>query len=393
MIAEHYLAKLKDRIRGIKVAESLTGMRAALDTGLSGTDSFDVVLLDLTLPDSPMEQTLQGLPQLTGQYSPKFVVMSSLGNEEVARRALEGGAAAFLAKQDIKADNLRRILDELHPVQGDAVLGDAAEPNQASPKEHSAPLAVAPDHAAPVDGPDLEELDGKDLASKIAHDALSWVANVAFRASHIASDPAAQASKALMDDVASLRTSADALQSFISGARSLVNGELAIHEGTGPSPSALETIELGPWLQHFAARWKKTTRNKRLAISTEAVSRVQVRGSSAPRRLAQCLSALLENADAHGQDQSGEVSVSIREEPIAGANASLTIIDDGGPWQVADPSLLGTPLGTGTPNAPSAGLGLFNARRGVESMGGALTFFERSDAPGAFGIRLVLPLA
>ena len=109
--------------------------------------------------------------------------------------------------------------------------------------------------------------------------------------------------------------------------------------------------------------------------------------------LGNCLAALFENARIHAHRQDGTVTVSLREESSKEPNVVIHITDDGGPWHLADPSLLGTPLGTGASNAPSAGLGLFNARRNVESLGGALTFFEREDAPGAHGIRLVLPRA
>ncbi len=395
MIAEHYLRKLSDRVQRTTVAENLKGMRAALDAAQSGgAESFDVVLLDLTLPDSPMEETLGALAALTMQYDAKFVVMSSLGTDDIARRALDGGAGAFLAKQDISADRLREILDEVHPMQ---VV--ASEPTQAagspagSPAESpttSVPDVRGTEANAPLAGQAPEPLDGPALASKIAHDALGWVANITFRASHLAADPAVQSSDSLMDDVASLRTSADALSSFISGARTLVNGEFAFGAEADPTT---EAIDLPAWLPDTAARWKKTSRDKRLVLNVDATSTIQVRGSSAARRLSQCLSTLFQNAQSHALRGDGPIHVSLREEPSTGPNAVVTITDDGGPWKVADGSLLGTPLGTGEKGAPSAGLGLFNARRSVEAMGGALTFFERSDAPGAYGVRLVLPRA
>ena len=63
MIAEHYLGKLSDRVEAVTVVESVKGMRAALDSG-----GIDIVLLDLTLPDSSLEKTLGALDALRQEY-------------------------------------------------------------------------------------------------------------------------------------------------------------------------------------------------------------------------------------------------------------------------------------------------------------------------------------
>lgn len=374
MIAEHYLGKLSDRVEAVTVVESVKGMRAALDSG-----GIDIVLLDLTLPDSSLEKTLGALDALRQEYGPKFVAMSSLGDEEIAQRALNGGATAFLPKNAMGSEALSDVLDQVHPV----VLMDAPSDTRTSREQTPAnqkPVAV-----------DAAPLDAAALGSKIAHDALGWVANVSFRATHLAADPAVQGSAALMKDVSSLRTSADALSSFISGSLKLLKNELVGQDRIEEAETAPELIELKHWLPDFVARWKKSSRDKQLTVRADALSDVQVRGPLGGRALSQCLTAFLQNVRDHGNCEDGPVLVTIAEEPASGRFATLIITDEGGPWSLSDARLLGTPLGTGEQNAPSAGLGLFNARRTIESLGGALTFFERPDSPGAYGLRLVLP--
>lgn len=62
--------------------------------------TFDVVTLDLDLPDSPIEKTLGQIPTLI-DYCPKVIVMTGSLPERVQTRALEAGAVACLYKADL----------------------------------------------------------------------------------------------------------------------------------------------------------------------------------------------------------------------------------------------------------------------------------------------------
>jgi DNA-binding NarL/FixJ family response regulator len=377
MIAEHYLGKLGDRVERTAHAGSLQEMRAQLET-----ESVDIVFLDLTLPDSPMEQTLAKIDALTTRYGSKFVVMSSLGGDDIASMAIRRGALAFLPKQEINENALRAILDEVQPTLA-AEASQRAEITSAAEKEGQEewPSDAHEDQEHPT-------VDAGALASQIAHDALAWIANISFRASHIEADPQVQKSEELLADVASLRTSVEALTSFVHGSRALVHGELA---AASPSSAAPEPIELGPWLRAFTARWKKTQREKRMVFDIDVSSSVILDGAPTARPLAQALSALLQNISVHADRPDGPLSVILREEATADSRVTVVMTDDGGPWQVADGERLGRPLEKGDHNPPRAGLGLFNARRDIESLGGALSFFEREDSAYAYGMRLSLP--
>ena len=81
-----------------------------------------------------------------------------------------------------------------------------------------------------------------------------------------------------MKDVSSLRASADALSSFISGSLKLLKNELVGQDRIEEAETAPERIELKHWLPDFVARWKKSSRDKHLTVRADALSDVQVRG-------------------------------------------------------------------------------------------------------------------
>ncbi len=384
MIAEHYLKKLKGKIEKLSVAESLQGAKEILEAG-----PVDLILLDLTLPDSPMDATLSALADLTEAYSGSFVALSSLSTDDIARQAIENGAASFLGKQSIKAAAFEALLDDLAGPAADAETpaSTTTAPSSSSPAPSTAGAAIGNEGAAA--SPGAGDLDPKKLASKLAHDALGWTANIAFRARAMAANPAVEDSEQLQADLENIRASVDAITSFIQGSRTLLIGELARAEGHSDE---VDTIELGPWLNSAIERWKKTTRDKRLQIHTEAESSVSLRGGQAGRQLAQVLGAVLQNATLHAGRVEGPITLWIRETAPQGDLAMLEITDDGGPWHLEDPTTLGTALGTGAKRAPSAGLGLYNASRAISAMGGTLTMVERVDAPGAYAIRIALPI-
>jgi signal transduction histidine kinase len=87
----------------IQSAETLAGARELLSS-----QDFDVVLLDLMLPDS---QGLDGLAALRRQAPDlPVVVMTNLNDEEVGLQAIEQGAQDFLVKQKIDALVLKRAI-------------------------------------------------------------------------------------------------------------------------------------------------------------------------------------------------------------------------------------------------------------------------------------------
>jgi sigma-B regulation protein RsbU (phosphoserine phosphatase) len=73
-----------------------------------GTQSIDVVLLDLSLPDSQGLETLLSLHEAVSQAA--VVVLTGLEDESVAVRALHEGAQDYLIKGHIDGDLLSRSI-------------------------------------------------------------------------------------------------------------------------------------------------------------------------------------------------------------------------------------------------------------------------------------------
>ena len=65
--------------------------------GLCTTDSFDVVLLDISMPGPPFLETIRRL-RSRGE-SPRVLVLSMHPEEQYALRALRAGASGYLSKQ------------------------------------------------------------------------------------------------------------------------------------------------------------------------------------------------------------------------------------------------------------------------------------------------------
>jgi two-component system sensor histidine kinase/response regulator len=113
-----------------------------LSTGLERLqrESFDVVLLDLSLPES------QGLPTLlkTKEHAPAvpIIVFTGLDDESVAIQALHEGAQDYLVKGQVTSSDLRRAIRyAIERKQAELALQRATEAAQAANKAKSDFLA------------------------------------------------------------------------------------------------------------------------------------------------------------------------------------------------------------------------------------------------------------
>lgn len=81
-------------------------LREAL--GYLESNHADVVLLDLSLPDSPVHDTLQNLSQASPEIA--IVVLTSLDDLELAVSSLQNGAQDYLVKSEMSSDLIVRSL-------------------------------------------------------------------------------------------------------------------------------------------------------------------------------------------------------------------------------------------------------------------------------------------
>ncbi len=98
-----YLARTKDPAFEVEWAPDLT-------TGLSllGKKTFDVVLTDLTLPDSAGINTFNQVVQHAAGIA--VVVLTALDDEKVAVHAVKNGAEDYLIKGDVEGKLIARVL-------------------------------------------------------------------------------------------------------------------------------------------------------------------------------------------------------------------------------------------------------------------------------------------
>jgi two-component system, NtrC family, sensor kinase len=91
-------------------------------------ESFDLILLDLDLPDSRGLETLKR----THAHSPSLpiVVLTGIGDETVAEQVLEWGAQDFLEKMDLKSKTLVRALRYARERKRDREAREALEENE-----------------------------------------------------------------------------------------------------------------------------------------------------------------------------------------------------------------------------------------------------------------------
>ena len=105
-IIEYNLTKFK----AFRITTTRVSTMAAARPLIYG-DTFDIILLDLNLPDSRRDATLESLREFTSYRAP-VVILTSLGDDESGHRAVLHGAQDFLCKSfdDSNTQTLERAI-------------------------------------------------------------------------------------------------------------------------------------------------------------------------------------------------------------------------------------------------------------------------------------------
>ncbi len=382
-ILRGHVGRLGDRVAEVvhveRVVDGLERHRA---------EPADLVLLDLTLPDSPPAETLRRVGDFVSGGA-VVLVLSALDDPEAAADARAAGALEFVDKAKVSAERIERALDS-------AAAGAAAAPGEAA--EHAAAPVPAPSPGpspAPSPGPDSEppseppseplpeplsgpaakDAPGHDdprvLAAQLVHDAKSWLTNHSFRLAALKRS----AGPELAGLVEGLSDTARALEELLDGGRGLVIDET--------TPVDAGPVELRAWLAGWTAR-RSSGPGAAAVPEIAAGPPLTVRASAAG--LETVMSALIHNAE---QASPGRpVTVAVRATAPAEGWVDLELDDDGGPWAATDSGGLTTAFQKGDRGSTRAGLGLYRARRWMERMGGSLELIPRADVPGAMSVRL-----
>ncbi|MGB0330499.1 MAG: ATP-binding protein [Planctomycetota bacterium] len=348
-ILRAHLGRLGDRVGAIDHAGRVEeGLRKHRD------NPADLVLLDLTLPDSLPEATLDRVAEFVGGGA-AVLVLSALDDPDIAQAAEAAGALGFLDKGKVSSDRLAEAL---------AKAGAPGPATQDPAQEAPARRELGPDHP-------------QRLAAQLVHDAKSWLTNHSFRLAALkrAAGPEAEGL------IEGLSDTARALANLLDAGRGLVVDET--------TPVELESVDLAPWV----AAW----RERRSTVGRAGEVRLQTPGASAliltccPKGLEVTLGALVENAEQAAGD--GPVVVDLRASVDTDGSVQLEITDSGGSWGAEDAGRLTDAFQKVERGSTRAGLGLYRARRWMERMGGSLELVPGEDTPGAMVVQLRFPAA
>jgi len=101
-------------------------------------ERFDVVLLDLSLPDSSGLQTVRGMRQADPAIP--IVVMSGLSDEQVALEAMRMGAQDYLVKGQIDSGMIVRAIN--HAIERQRIETDLRQQRERIATLHEINLAI-----------------------------------------------------------------------------------------------------------------------------------------------------------------------------------------------------------------------------------------------------------
>lgn len=104
LFLKEILSKSKDRVYEIESAETISSALAKLDAS-----DFNIILLDLNLPDSTNLETL-GTINRKKPSIPIIVITGAYGNETGAM-VIANGAQDYLVKGDFSGDTLEKSID------------------------------------------------------------------------------------------------------------------------------------------------------------------------------------------------------------------------------------------------------------------------------------------
>lgn len=326
----------------VRFVTDLAATRATL-----ATEETDLVLLDLSLPDSTLDETIEAIGSLARtRDGVRVIAMSALDDADVKERVIANGAAGFLAKNGLCQEALEASLGQCN------ALPTTLDSVEAVPTRGDADSAVGP------------------AFTQLAHDAHTWIANATFRVSALRRLEERNGSDEGVDlapHLDSIELSLDGLTHHVRAARALALD--------GLRDWVPRTFSLDQRLDGIVEECRRRG----------AYDSVVVRGDALPETihadvgLVRCvLDVFMENVSVHGAPRERR-TLTVSGVPEENA---IALSDDGGPWGVPRISNLGTAGFRGDRRSPRAGFGLFRARRLLTSTGGSLAFDETSEGSG-----------
>jgi signal transduction histidine kinase len=335
-LVEHHLGNpAVERVVGQTTLTHVESLTAAEET--LAADRFDVVLLDLGLPESSGVETVRRVDEM-GVDAP-LIVLTGLDDSDVAIEAISTGAQDFLPKGDLDGDRLARSL-------------------RYAIERHENERALARRN---------EQLDF--FNSILRHDMLNGLNVILARAQMVESETEDPDVAEHADEIVKWGTNITELTRKV---RSILD---SVAEDDEPT---LEPVDLAPVVETEAERVRSLT--DRVEIGTSVPAETTVRANDL---LSDVVGNLLTNAVEHTEEATS-VEVSAHEN---GPTVLLEVTDDG---QGVAPDRRAALFDRGEKGNSSSGsgFGLFFVASMVESYGGSVEVTESDRGGAAFVIEL-----
>lgn len=299
---------------------------------LLGDHDYDVVLLDLLLPDSGGLDTLDAVHEAAPETA--VVVLTGTGDREMGLEAIQRGAQDYMFKEEVSGEALthaiRYAVQRQDLVQN---LEDRMEDLETFARHIGHDLKSPLQYLESL-GRSLEEELGEDLPDQVSD---------------------------LLDD----------LHEQVSTMNDTVEGMLTYARASRRDEFAPETVQLDAMVSDMV---RMLDPPDGVSINVEAPE--EVRTLRMPLR--QVLQNLLANAIQHGVDDEGHVEIDARD---TGGHLEVSVVDDGPGIPSEDRERIFEPL-VSLSEGDTSGIGLATVRRIVEREGGSINL-EEAQAGGA----------
>lgn len=377
--------------RGYEVIEADCGGRAL---ELIAAESFDVVLLDVMMPDMDGREVLRHIRHTHNSVALPVIMVTAKSQSEDVVEALTLGANDYITKPVDFAVALARVHVQVGRKRAEQRLWASNEALSRANEELETRVAERTSELVESNGRLRLAIERAEAANRskdaflanMSHELRTPLNGVIGMAQVLSSTPLTPAQAEM---IGIINSSAEGLQTILSDLLDIVDltaGRVAL---------ANEATNLGELIRDAAANAAVQARKKGLAFRIEVSPDAEGGAEVDPDRLRQVLANLLSNAVKF--TQSGEVVLKVARSPTADQTVVFEVADTGVGFDPETAERLFARFeqadNSATRRFGGVGLGLSICRELVGQMGGEISAEGRPGQGSTFRVELPLPRA